>query len=242
VRYLYQHTSYRPDFGEALRRRRLVSDLGVVLCYTPKTPFMQLVALDAGIETVVTCAVEAEEEFGETLSVMEAKQDEAVEIASDSPAECLMIPENLSSEVVGKRFFEQYMRACQSKWVERIHRAGKFSFIHIDGSLRGLLAEEGSVGFSVLEALTPAPVGDAAMSELGGLAGPASVLWGGAPGVYFTPLVSDAEFDRHICEVLEVMRQEPRYVLGVADQVPPDALRDRVARVAELADMYGRYV
>ena len=32
------------------------------------------------------------------------------------------------------------------------------------------------------------------------------------------------------------MRSEPRYVLGVADQVPPDGLERRIRRVAELAD------
>jgi hypothetical protein len=38
--------------------------------------------------------------------------------------------------------------------------AGKYSFIHIDGTMAGLLNQEVSVGFSVLEALTPHPVGD----------------------------------------------------------------------------------
>ena len=61
------------------------------------------------------------------------------------------------------------------------------------------------------------------------------------PGAYFTGLVSDEEFERHIKRVLGVMRAEPRYVLGVADQVPPDALERRVRRVRELVDQYGRY-
>ena len=44
-----------------------------------------------------------------------------------------------------------------------------------------------------------------------------------------------------IGEVLSVMRREPRYVLGVADQVPPDGLTSRVKRVRELVDRYGAY-
>ena len=35
--------------------------------------------------------------------------------------------------------------------------------------------------------------------------------------------------------VLAVMRREPRYVLGVADQVPPDGLESRLRRVAAAA-------
>ena len=242
LRYIYEHMSFRPNYDEAQRRMPLVQDLGVVLCYTPKTPFMQMVVLEAGIETVVSLVMDAEDEFAHTLKTMETKLDEAVEIATASPAECLMIPENLSSEVVGKHFFETYMRACQEKWVGRIQASGKYSFIHIDGTLTGLLKEEGSVGFTVLEALTPAPVGDLPVSQWQEAADSTSILWGGIPGVYFTPQVSDRDFDSHIRDVLEVMRIEPRYVLGVADQVPPDGLLSRVRRVADLADRYGAYL
>jgi hypothetical protein len=152
-----------------------------------------------------------------------------------------MIPENLSSEVVGKNLFEDYMRPCQQKWTRRIARADKFSFIHIDGSLRGLLREEGSVGFTVLEALTPDPVGDVPMTDMRELAGPDSILWGGLPGVYFTPLVRDDVFDRYVEDILAVMRRDRRCVLGVADQVPPDGLRERIRRVVDLVESHGRY-
>jgi hypothetical protein len=36
--------------------------------------------------------------------------------------------------------------------------------------------------------------------------------------------------------VLDVMRSEPRDVLGVADQAPPDGLESRVRRVAPLVN------
>ena len=37
------------------------------------------------------------------------------------------------------------------------------------------------------------------------------------------------------------MVKEPRFVLGVADQVPPDGLESRVKRVAELVNEFGIY-
>lgn len=241
LRYFTEHTRYEPDYREASRRMELVRDLGVVLCYLPKSPFMQMAVAFAGIETLVGLALEAGEDFEKTLECLEAKADEAAAIAVASPAECLMIPENLSSEVVGPHFFEKYMRGFQEKWIQRIKTAGKFSFIHMDGTLRGLLRQEASTGFTVLEALTPQPVGDMSWAEMRPLAGPSPILWGGIPGLYFTPLVNDAEFDRHVKEMLASMKRDKRCVLGVADQVPPDALESRVRRVVELADEYGRY-
>jgi hypothetical protein len=98
------------------------------------------------------------------------------------------------------------------------------------------------VGFTVLEALTPHPVGDMKWEELESFAGDSkSILWGGIPGSYFTDCVDDEEFDRHVKYLLEIMRQKPRYVLGVADQVPPDGLERRVKRVSELVSKFGKY-
>ena len=80
------------------------------------------------------------------------------------------------------------------------------------------------------------------MDDWTGFAGKTDTLfWGGLPGIFFTPLVSDAQFEEHVKHVLSVMRREPRYVLGVADQVPPSGLESRVRRVAELVKEYGSY-
>lgn len=241
LRYWWEHTQYEPEIEEALRRRPWVEDLGLVLCYLPRSPFMELVAILAGIQNVVELWLQARDEFEATLQVMERSADRAAEAALSVPADAFMIPENLSSEVVGRRFYEEYMRPWDTRWVSRIRDAGRYSFIHMDGTLRGLLAQVAATGFDVIEAVTPDPVGDAPMQELRALAGLGTILWGGLPGVYFTPLVSDAEFERHVRQVLEVMVADRRMVLGVADQVPPDGLRSRVAQVVELAERYGRY-
>jgi hypothetical protein len=242
LRYAYSHTSWEPDYDFAHRRLGQIDGQGILLCYLPKSPFMHLVALEAGISAVTFAIAAAPDEFAETLAVMKASFDRAARIAVDSPAEVLMIPENLSAEMIGRRFFEKYMRAYQEEWIGKIAAAGKHSFIHMDGTLRGLLREEASTGVDVMEAMTPDPVGDVPVEQWEALAGnPRTVLWGGIPGVYFTSKVSDEEFDRHVRAVLEVMRSRPRYVLGVADQVPPDCLEHRVRRVGELVEMYGTY-
>ena len=185
---------------------------------------MQMVALDAGIGAVAEIAADAPDELAETLAVVRVAHDAASRIALSSPAEVLMIPENLSSEVVGPRFYERYMREYHETWCGEIAAAGKYSCIHLDGTLKGLLRQVASAGFTFIEAMTPAPVGDLEVerwAEWAARRQARTVFWGGLPGVYFTEQVSDAEFDRHTKAVLEVMRSEPRYVLGVADQVPP---------------------
>ena len=243
LRYIYEHTSVEPDYAFADSRREQIGEQGVLLCYLPKSPFMQLVALEAGISAVTFIENSVPDQLEETIGVMKGLFDKAARIAVESPAEVLMIPENLSSEVVGRRFFDRYVRSYQEEWVGEIRKAGKVSFVHMDGTLKGLLGREASTGVDVIEAMTPWPVGDLAVEEWSAVAvNPHTILWGGIPGSYFTPHVREEEFDRHVRNILDVMRSSPRYVLGVADQVPPDALESRVKRVADLVDRFGRYL
>jgi uroporphyrinogen-III decarboxylase len=239
---IYENTRFEADYDYAVQRLKQVGDQGIVLCYLPKSPFMHLMALEAGVMAVTMAAFNCPEEFRDLLDTMKHAFDQAAQIAVSSPAEVLMIPENLSSEMVGPDFFGLYMDDYQTQWTRKIKEAGKYSFIHMDGTLGGLLQQEAAVGFTVLEALTPYPVGDLKIENLATVAGDSkSILWGGLPGVYFTASVTDEEFDRHVKQVLSVMVKQPRYVLGVADQVPPDGLERRVKRVAELVEVYGKY-
>ncbi|MFA6126814.1 MAG: uroporphyrinogen decarboxylase family protein [Bacteroidales bacterium] len=242
MKFIYENMTFEPDYDFARKRLEQVGDQGIVLCYLPKSPFMHLMALEAGVMAVTMAAFNCPEEFADLLKTMKKAFDQAARIAVDSPAEVLMIPENLSSEMVGPDFFHLYMEEYQTEWTAKIRQAGKYSFIHIDGTLGGLLQQEATAGFTVLEALTPYPVGDLKIEDLAGVTGSSkSILWGGLPGVYFTASVSDDEFERHVRHVLSVMVQEPRYVLGVADQVPPDGLESRVKLIAGLVRQYGRY-
>ncbi len=242
MKFIYENTSFEPDYDQAYLRAKQVGAQGVVLCYLPKSPFMHLLALEAGIMALTIAALTAPDEFSDLLNTMKKSFDQAAQIALDSPAEVLMIPENLSSEMVGPELFKLYMYDYQKEWTTKIREAGKFSFIHIDGTLSGLLKQEAEVGFSVLEALTPHPVGDMKWEELEPFVeGSKSILWGGIPGSYFTNCVDDEEFDRHIKHLLSIMTRRPGFVLGVADQVPPDGLERRVKRVSELVNKYGKY-
>lgn len=68
-----------------------------------------------------------------------------------------------------------------------------------------------------------------------------SIIWGGIPGGLFTPYVSDKKFEEFIMRVIKIMISEPRYVLGIADQIPPDGIIERVKTVSDMVEKYGIY-
>jgi uncharacterized membrane protein len=233
--------SFSPAYDEALRRKSIIGDNGVVLCYTPRSPFMQLVTTYIGIVRLVYLLADAPDEMMEILAIMERKYDLAAQITIDSPAECIMIPENLSSEAVGKGYYRRFLRGYESKWIKSIRQAGKYSFIHMDGTLKGLIKQVAETGFDVIEAATPFPSGDMTMEEIAAEITGETIIWGGLPGIVFTPNFGEQDFVAHVKSVLQVMRRRPGYVLGVADQVPPDGILARVGSVAALCEKFGRY-
>lgn len=242
MKFLYEHVRYEPDYSLTERISQThVGNQGVTLVYTPHTPFMTLTAIQAGIENLSYAIADDEDGFNELFEVMQRKFEEASEIVIASPAECVMIPENLSSESVGKTFYAKYMAPLHRKWTQKIREAGKYSFIHMDGTVRGLIKEVSESGFDVIEACTPAPVGDMTLEEMRAAARPETIIWGGIPGGYFTDYLSDEEFDNYIISVLEIMRKNRGFSLGVADQVVPGARAERIARVQQLVDRYGKY-
>lgn len=240
--WMVQHTMYTADYTFAKERYETVGDNGVVLCYTPKSPLMDLVAIYAGVENVTYMLMDEEDEFTEILKALEEKYDEACRIVIDSPAECIMIPENISSECVVP-FYERFMKGYHQKWTKAIRDAGKFSFVHQDGTVRGLVTELSKIsGFDVIEAVTPMPVGDVVLSEVRSMVDENTIIWGGIPGgLFHEQSCTDQEFDDHVKMCIQVMTQCPRYVLGVADQVVPGSSEKRIRRVRELVDRYGKY-
>jgi hypothetical protein len=99
--WLYRNLCYEPDHRLALERLGYVGGQGLVLAYLPKSPLMQMIALDAGIEAVVNILADDPAALADALEAVGESHTRAAEIAVASPAEVLMIPENLSSEVVG---------------------------------------------------------------------------------------------------------------------------------------------
>ena len=239
LRYIYEHTHYEPDYERVGIFRDGIGDNGVVLCYTPRSPFMELVATKSGIENLTYIIADGEDEFDATLEIMTAKHLAASELTLKSGCECVMVPENLSSEVVGKYYYEKYVRRYHNHITDRIRDAGKFSFIHMDGTLAGLLCEISEAGFDVIEAMTPSPAGDLSIEDIARITHPNTIVWGGIPGGYFHDIVSDEEFDAYVRHVLEVLCRRPNSALGVADQIVPGSRPERIKRVNELVERYG---
>jgi hypothetical protein len=236
MRYVHEHALYRENYDSFIECDRLWGGdgIGFAMGVASMAPFQKMVSRWAGIETTVGLYMDNEDECLRAFSAMEASQEPLLEVLAGSPASVVILPENLSSDVTGGAFFTRLDLPYYQRINERLHRAGKKTAIHIDGRLTPCLGLLSEGGFDIADAVTPAPFGDIAVEDLRTAAGDRLVIWGGLPGGIFSGAFSDAFFEEYVRNVLR--HADGRFVLGVADQVPPDAVPWRIGRVRELVD------
>jgi hypothetical protein len=241
LRYIIESQRYEENRGEVKHLLALYGGQGIPVMSVPRTPLSRMFVEFAGVETTIYALYEVPEDIERVFALMEATDVEAYRLAAKAPSPMVMFPDNLSSEVVSPRLFEKYSFAYYERRIEELHAAGKWCLTHIDGTLRGLLPLLARTHLDGVEGLTPFPVGDARPDELRMLTNEEIVLWGGIPGAMFRPGYADERFRNYVIQYLATLRGNPRFVLGVGDQVPPRSDMARVRLVAELVDEFGRY-
>ena len=231
--HIFENTRYLPNYEPFHERDRMYGEEGLAVELGPISvaPIQMLLARWAGVEKTVELFFDETDEFEDCIESIGQSQLPVFDIMAGSGAKVTEFAENISSEISGS-FFKRYSLPYYKQVNEILHKAGKLTGVHIDGTLKPLLGKLHEAGFDFGEAVTPKPVGDISLEKLRELAGPDLIIWGGLPGAMFTPVFSDAEFEEHINRVLAV--DDGKMVLGVADQVPPDGIDERIRHVSEI--------
>jgi len=108
--------------------------------------------------------------------------------------------------------------------------------LHNDGTLKASLPLLAETALDAVEAVTPAPVGDLTVQEVKEICQGKSIVWGCLPGALFSPLYPEDYFKDYLKKVLETFPAGSGFVLGVADQVPPDADFARICLVRKVLE------
>lgn len=241
LRYVYRNQDFEPDYGVQYDQMRDWKGLGFVSSLPPRTPFQSLVVVWAGVMNTIRLMMREPEELEETIQVMSEADDPIYEAIRDSPAPGVYLGENITSEVITPSIFRKYHMPYYRRRVAQLHSAKKKIFVHVDGALRGVLPLFEATGVDCVQSVTPAPVGDVALERLRELAGSNIILWGGLPGVYFSRQYSERLLYDMVKRIIDNHMEGHKFILGVADQVPPDGEIYRVRKVTELLEELGRY-
>ena len=210
----------------------------------PRSPLPALLTEWTGVERGVYLLLDEPGLTGAILDEMERLEQPILEglarLAGQVAPDPLLVhfADNLTSEVYTP-FFASHMAARYERRLEQLHRAGIRCAVHLDGTLKGLLPKLAAVGIDAIEALTPQPVSDLSLEEVRRLVEDATppgsrvILWGGLPGAMFAPPFTWEDMQRQVQHVLQAWQGVP-FILGTADQLPPDGDIDFVRRISEM--------
>lgn len=233
--------TFAPRWENFTRWDRYVGDQGAVYLPFGYSAMGQLLNYWMGVEAVMYAVADWPETMHRAIDRINESNLACVDMLAGSPAEVIVMGDNFSSDVQPPRFFDEWSRPFYEKAIQRLHAAGKFVAVHIDGRLRGALAMIRDAGADCADAVTPVPMGDLTPRQCREEAGPDFVLSGGVSPDLWLPGADIDRFRKAVIDWLDLKRCSPRLIANAGDQVPPGAEEDRVAILRDLVEEHGRY-
>ena len=233
--------TYAPNWSRYQAWAECAGDVGVVYLPLVYSGMGQLLCYWMGVEQTVYATTDFPEVVRESVDRINENNLKLVDLAGESPAEIIVMGDNFSSDVQPPSFFHRWSRDYYVEAVRRLHAAGKYVAIHIDGKLRGALEMIRETGADCADAVTPAPMGDLSPQECRDEAGPDFILSGGVPPNLWVPEVEEGEFRRAVMAWLDLRKRSPRLIANAGDQVPPGAPEQRILLMRDIVEQHGRY-
>jgi hypothetical protein len=233
--YLMERRTLTPSYlDEWPERREMWKAHGGYPCIgLPRSPLAAIFVEWAGVESATYLIMDCPDKIDRLFRMMEEQESPVIEAVCRLAPPLVHFPDNLTSESL-TGLYDRYMADGHQRRIERLHASGVKCAVHLDGTVRGLLPKLVRSGFDAIEALTPKPAGDVAFEDMRDLADSDTViLWGGVPGVMFAPPYRWPQMKSHVERLLASWSDRP-FILGVADQVPPDGDIEFCQRIAEL--------
>ena len=128
--------------------------------------------------------------------------------------------------------------------VELVVEAGRLTGVlvcHADADTSRILGLIREAGFHMAECFVTAPMVPMTLSEARATLGTDVIIWGGIPSMMLCDPISDGEFETYMRDVFRTIAPGDAFILGVADNVMPESKLERVERVSEMVEAYGKY-
>jgi len=194
-----------------------------------------------GIEGTVYATIDWHDTLREVVDRINANGLECIDLLAQSPADVIIMGDNFSSDIQSPHFFHEWSCPFYTEAIRRLHAAGKYVAVHIDGRLRGSLDMFRGLDADCADAVTPVPMGDLDPEQCRQEAGPHLILSGGVAPNLWLPEADVADFTKAVLRWLDLKEHGPRLIANAGDQVPPGASEDRILLMRDLVEEHGRY-
>lgn len=232
--------TFAPDWRKYEAWRDYVGDLGVVYITTGYSGIGQLLNYWMGVEGTIYAIADWPATMRDVVDAINENNLAMIDCLAGSPAEVICMGDNFSSDIQPPGFFKEWSFSYYADAIRRLHAAGKFVAVHIDGRLRGAISMIRDAGADCADAVTPKPMGDLSPEECFKEAGGKFILSGGVSPDLWLPNRPVAEFKQAILAWLDLAKRGARIVANAGDQVPPGAEEARIEIMRDMVEKHGR--
>jgi hypothetical protein len=177
-------------------------------------------------------------QLGEDL---EPYYDQLFQVLANSPAEVVFHGSNFDEMITYPPFFRNYIMPYLQRLADMLHARGKLLICHCDGENQGLLDLIAESGMDIAEAICPQPMTKITISEVKKSFKGKVTIFGGVPSVaLLEQSMSDEQFERFMENLFREIVPGDRFILGVSDTTPPDAKFERLFRITEMVQGWGK--
>ena len=164
---------------------------------------------------------------------MEPLFNKILSIMCKSPADVVWWGANFDDMITYPPYFEREIQPWIRKVSSTLEQHGKLLMCHTDGENEGLMDLIRDSGMHIAESICPAPMTKVSLAEYYQRWGQKLTLFGGVPSTVVLDETSDADFEAYMDELFRAVAPGTRYLVGIADQVPPNAIFSRLQRIGE---------
>jgi len=238
--WIWQQRKWVPTYGAFGAYDVDIGDDGLPLVSIGDVPFHQFLENGAGYEHGFYQLSDHPREVSHLLAVMEEVERERMwPVAANSPARLFLHGAHLSTQFTPPRYFRQHVQPYYEGLVPLMREHGKSLAMHADNDTSAILDLIEEAGWDMVECFVTAPMVPVTLEQARRVWGNRVIIWGGLPSLLLSPSVSEDEFRAYMGELLQIIAPGDAFILGVADNVMPDSLINRVAWVSEWIEERG---
>lgn len=237
LKYMIESTEYAPAYENYYANEKIVGDDGIVLAGLPCMPFIQFAKTDAGYVNGLLMWSDYKKEVDEIIDAYFKKGIEFAKIAVKSPCTVLSTGDNMDQWTCPPKIFKEYAIPYYQELSGILQANGKILQGHWCGRTENLLELTVGSGMDVIEAFVTVPMSTITLKEALNRVQGKIVIQGGVPSVY---MCRESATREQLTDFIKNVISEnwPRrgFILGMADNVPPNADFERVRMISDIVN------